>query len=103
MTGKSRVFIDSNIWLYALSDENDEKRSISEELIERSEDSVCLSTQVINEVCANLRRKSSAKESEISYLISSFYLNYEIIQLNEGVLCRRQTFAHDIHSLFGTA
>lgn len=36
----------------------------------------------------NLKRKSAIDEKGISNLISSFYLNYEIVELNEEILLK---------------
>lgn len=52
-----KVFIDSNVWLYAFMDGDSLKHSRAVELISQPE--VTLSTQVINEVCANLIRKAA--------------------------------------------
>ena len=80
MTENFRCFLDSNIWLYALSDQDEERKEKAENLIEKNKKQICLSTQVINEVCLNLKRKSAFDEAEISRLIFSFYLNYEIVE-----------------------
>lgn len=48
----SGYFLDSNIWLYALATNQDErKQKIAAQLIQTP--SVVISTQVINEVCIN--------------------------------------------------
>ncbi len=86
MTENSKCFLDSNIWLYALTDQDEEHKQKAGNLIKKNQKRICLSTQVINEVCLNLKRKSSFNETEISRLISSFYLNYEIVELNQEVL-----------------
>ncbi len=86
MTESCKFFPDSNVWLYALTDQNEERKRKAEDLIERFHERICLSTQVINEVCLNLKRKASFDERQISNLILSFYLNYEIIELNQATL-----------------
>ena len=80
MTENFKCFLDSNVWLYALSDQEEKRKEKAENLIEKNKKQICLSTQVINEVCLNLKRKSSFDEAEISRLIFSFYLNYEIVE-----------------------
>jgi predicted nucleic acid-binding protein len=57
-------------------------------LVEENEKRISISTQVINEVCLNLKRKSSFSEAEISRLIHSFYLNYDVIELNREILLK---------------
>jgi len=88
MTENSKTFPDSNVWLYALTDQNDKYKHQAEDLIEENKERICLSTQVINEVCLNLKRKASFDEAEISRLISSFYLNFEVIKLNQKILLK---------------
>ena len=72
MTENFKYFLDSNVWLYALTDQDEEHKQKAENLIEKIGEHICLSTQVINEVCLNLKRKASFDETQISYLISSF-------------------------------
>lgn len=73
MTRNFKVFPDSNVWLYALTNQDEERKQKAEDLVEENAERICISTQVINEVCLNLKRKSSFNEAEISRLISSFY------------------------------
>lgn len=70
MTENSKCFPDSNVWLYALTNQDEKRKHRAENLIEKIKKRICLSTQVINEVCLNLKRKSSFDETEISRLIS---------------------------------
>ena len=86
MIENSKVFPDSNVWLYALTNQDEKRGQQAEDLIEEIKDRICLSTQVIDEVCLNLKKKASFDETEISRLISSFYLNYEVIILNQKIL-----------------
>lgn len=86
MTGNFKAFVDSNVWLYALTDENDERGGQAEELIESISESISVSTQVINEVCLNLKKKAAAGEAEINRLIRSFYLNYKVVEQNREIL-----------------
>ncbi len=88
MTGNFKVFPDSNIWLYALTNQDEDRKQKAEDLVEENEERICISTQVINEVCLNLKRKASFGEAEISRLISSFYLNHDVIELNQEILLK---------------
>ncbi len=88
MTGNSKSFPDSNVWLYAFSDQDEERKRQAENLIEENKRQICLSTQVINEVCLNLKRKSFFDEAEVRYLISSFYINHEVVELDEKILLK---------------
>ncbi len=99
MTENSRSFPDSNVWLYALTNQDEKRKKQAEDLIEENRERICLSTQVINEVCLNLKIKASFDEAEISRLISSFYLNYEVIELNQKILLK----ASDLRTLYSFA
>lgn len=86
MTENFKSFPDSNVWLYALTEQDEKRKQKAEDLIEKNKERICLSTQVINEVCVNLKRKASFNEQDVSLLIDSFYLNYEVIELNREIL-----------------
>lgn len=66
MSGKP-YFLDSNVWLYRLLDnqsleaeERERKHTIASSLTEVQD--IITSTQVINEVCANALRKAAFTE-----------------------------------------
>ncbi|USR90988.1 hypothetical protein NEA10_19535 [Phormidium yuhuli AB48] len=65
-------FIDSNIWLYRLLDDPkldpqdyQSKRLIAIDLTQPSDRSLVISTQVITETCAVLKRKTQITNEEI--------------------------------------
>jgi predicted nucleic acid-binding protein len=67
----SRVFVDSNIWLYAmLKMDEDAKWSQAAELV-ASHDCV-INFQVIHEVCSNLIKKRRSNRAEIEKVILGF-------------------------------
>ena len=87
MPGKQSVscFIDTNIWLYAFIQTDDSaKHFTASRLLQKAEP--VLSTQVINEICANLIRKVDLSEKKISQLVRSFYEKYQIIEFNKSIL-----------------
>ena len=88
MTENFKSFLDSNVWLYALTEQDETRKEKAADLIEKHKERICFSTQVINEVCLNLKRKSAFNEQDVSLLIESFYLNYEIIELNREILIK---------------
>ncbi len=78
-------FIDTNVWLYAFVESQDEdKTRVAKELIENNQPAI--SAQVVNEVCVNLIRLSDISEDEIQTLIASFYRRYPIFELSREVL-----------------
>lgn len=74
-------FVDSNVWLYAMQKLGDpQKRRQAVHTV--SADVLTVSTQVINEVCNNLRRKSGFTEVQIGKVIKSFYLRRTVVPLD---------------------
>jgi predicted nucleic acid-binding protein len=85
MPDKSAVFIDTNIWLYAFLDTDEEEKSQrAKELFQETEP--MLSVQVVNEVCVNLIKKADFSEEQITRLIQSFYERYPVVEMDESIL-----------------
>jgi predicted nucleic acid-binding protein len=78
-------FIDTNIWLYGFIErEQEDKSRRARDLIVNSQP--VISVQIINEVCVNLIKKAGFSESQISQLITSFFENYQVIELEQETL-----------------
>jgi predicted nucleic acid-binding protein len=84
-------FADSNIWLYRLldnqslnADERHRKRTIASSLT--SVEGIIVSTQVINEVCANVVKKGRFTEEQIKILIQSFENRCTVVVLDTSIL-----------------
>ncbi len=76
-----KVFVDSNVWLYAFVERQDPaKHEIAQQLTLRP--NLAISDQVVREVCRNLLRKEQYTEDEIIRTIRSFYANYEVVRAN---------------------
>ncbi len=80
------VFIDSNIWLYTFIAQQDQAKSTIAKNLLCTTTPIVLSTQVINEVCFNLVRKTQVSSSVITQLIRSYYTKYAIAELNQDTL-----------------
>jgi predicted nucleic acid-binding protein len=83
-----KKFIDSNIWLYRFLDDpkvdpqvQELKRSIAINLTQAVDRSVIVSTQVITETCAVLKRKTGISEQNILELVEEFEEQCEIVNL----------------------
>ncbi|MBD2489315.1 PIN domain-containing protein [Aulosira sp. FACHB-615] len=83
-------FIDTNVWLYRLFDdqkievaERDRKRNIAISIT--SNEGIIISTQVINEVSANLLKKAAFNEEQIKAVIQSLYLRCTVIEFNLNI------------------
>lgn len=77
------VFIDSNIWLYALIENEDEPKHAKARDIIKAVSSPVVSSQVITEVCVNLLKKANQAEAFVQELIKSFYSKYDVISLDD--------------------
>ncbi len=84
MPENEACFIDSNIWLYAFTDDNLKKKDVAQALITTSQP--VISVQVINEVCVNLIKRANFPEAQINELIETFYEKYDVIELHKGLL-----------------
>ena len=81
----TQYFIDSNIWLYRFIVNTNDANSIKKQQIATSitsQENLLVSTQVINEVCANLIRKAGFDNSQIQTLIKEFAEGCEILPLS---------------------
>jgi len=80
-------FVDTNVWLYAFIESQDpEKTIVANTIIQNNE--VMISSQVINEVCVNLIKKTRFDEAGIQDLIKSFYSQYRVVDINRAVLLK---------------
>lgn len=85
MNGKGLSFTDSNVWLYSfIVTQDPNKTVIANQIIQSG--SICLSNQVINEVCTNLIKKQSFDETRIKQVIARFYFAHLVVDLNEQIL-----------------
>ena len=82
-----RCFIDTNIWLYAFIETDDERKSASAKSIIQKPD-VVVSTQVINEVCVNMLRKATLPEKDIRGLTAAFFEKYAVTDTDKVTLLK---------------
>lgn len=96
MTGK--VFIDSNIWLYALiQSKGEQKKSLKAKACIDTADSIVISTQVVNEVCVNLMRKGNKEAVFINQFIHDFVSSYPVINQTKDDLLSAASIRQDYH------
>ena len=79
---KDNYFCDSNIFLYAIGNQDEAKQKISAELIMQK---CFISTQVINEVSSVMYRKLKLTNSEINFFVEDCYDRYKIINFNRDI------------------
>ena len=86
MRGKP-CFVDTNIWLYAfIKSEDNDKTAIAEQLIKSHR--IVASSQIVNELCVNLIKKTKLSEPEIQELISSFYKKYSVVNVSKEIMVK---------------
>ncbi|MBR4653531.1 MAG: PIN domain-containing protein [Kiritimatiellae bacterium] len=66
------VFIDTNIWVYALSSQDHAKKKVAVELIAKTyrDDMICVSSQVLKEFANFAFRKTRKFAAEINAMLS---------------------------------
>ena len=80
------VVIDTNVWLYAFSQNQDQQKTQRAKALIRRTAPIALSTQVINEVSVNVLRKFQADEQDVRKLIRSFYRKYLVVEFSRSIL-----------------
>jgi len=80
-----KIFIDTNIILYAISTQDENKRSIAAPIVLSN---ATISAQVINEVSVNLLKKMKLREDTIKKFIDSSYHRYNVVELTRNVFMR---------------
>ncbi len=80
-----KVFIDTNIILYAISTQDVDKRSIAIPIILSD---ATISAQVINEVSVNLLKKLKFNENMVQKFVDSSYHRYNVVELTRNVFIR---------------
>ena len=76
------VAIDSNIWIYALA-EDDYKRSGTAKKLVKSHDKIITSTQIVNEVCHVMLRKGGIDSSDVIGYIDYLYAKTNVVLVRE--------------------
>ena len=66
------VFIDTNVWVYALSEQDHEKKAVAIDLITKSyrDDVICVSSQVLKEFANFAFKKSAKTAAQINAMLS---------------------------------
>ncbi|MDR2849266.1 MAG: PIN domain-containing protein [Verrucomicrobiota bacterium] len=86
MTGK--VFLDSNVWIYLLTQDEPDKRQKAKEFVDdaRVNSIVTVSWQVVNEVCVNLLRKKGRDEPFVRFTIDFICGSCEVVDFTAPLL-----------------
>lgn len=81
-----KVFMDTNVLIYAYSETEPEKKEKVLALLEKK--AVCLSTQVINEFIWTMSKKFSIDMDLLKPLTHNFFSMYEVFLLDEGTIVK---------------
>ncbi len=88
-----KVFIDSNIFLYAFSDKDIFKQGTAKNIILNN--SPTISVQVINEVSNNLLKKLHFHEDEVACFIENCYQRYSVASLTQEIFITASKLRND--------
>lgn len=79
---RGKVFIDSNIFLYAFSTLEKDKQATSKNILYQN---AVISTQIINEVSVNLLKKFGFLEKQVKAFVNSAFKRYYVEILDQQV------------------
>jgi len=80
---RDKIFIDSNIFLYAFNDDDIDKQKIATKIIMCKDNSYYISLQVINEVSNNMLRKLKFTNTEIKDFVNDSYERYSVTDIKK--------------------
>ncbi len=80
---KDKIFIDSNIFLYAFNDDDINKQRLATKTIMSENNSYYISLQVINEVSNNMLRKLKFTNTEIKDFVNDSYERYSVTDITK--------------------
>lgn len=102
------VFVDTNIWFYALTTSDETKRTAANVLID-SLDTPVINGQVVRELCCNLLKKASFDEAGIQELVQMLYADCRFvadhanIYLSAAKLRQQKAFSYWDSLIIGAA
>lgn len=77
-----KFFVDSNIWLYSLIQSGDDNRHQQAVDFLIQLESPVINSQVIREICSNLKKKTSIPEEQLCSLIRGWYQDCKVVHSN---------------------
>ena len=85
------LFIDTNVWLYApITGQDPTKAQKARTLVARN-NTIIVSTQVINEVCVNLIKREHFTAAQTRDVINDFYAVYSVVELRQSMFVAATT------------
>ncbi len=83
---QNKYFADSNIFLYAFMANDGEKSEKAFSIIKQP--SIILSTQVMNEICVNLIKKSKYTNDDIVQLVKNINDKYQVVTVDTDTILK---------------
>ena len=91
----TKIFVDSNIWLYAIIGIEDYKKHMRASDLILKNKNIFISTQVIREITVNLLKKTNIGEDFVHKFVVDAYMNYKVAFLNEKVYLKAYSLRYD--------
>lgn len=91
-------FIDSNVWIYALTIQDDPTKTHQAHHLINTQTTIAVSTQVINEVCVNLLKKAAFTEAELRDIADDFFVQCNVMEFDQNII-RNASFLREGHHL----
>ncbi|HZW26446.1 MAG TPA: PIN domain-containing protein [Gallionella sp.] len=78
----AKAFVDTNIWLYSLVQSGDDGRHRQAADFLLRLDRPVINSQVIREICSNLKKKTSMPEQQLRTLIQGWHQDCKVVHSN---------------------
>ena len=91
-------FIDSNVWIYALTIQDDPTKTPQAHQLISAQTTIAVSTQVINAVCVNLLKKAAFTETELRDIADDFFVQWNVIEIGQDII-RNASLLREQHRL----
>jgi predicted nucleic acid-binding protein len=82
---KGKVLIDSNVWIYLASKQDDVKKKIAEKLFNQHFEDIILSVQILGEIFTVLDKKTNLTKNEIADITSFYADTYEVFKSGKEI------------------
>ena len=98
MPQPNSCFIDSNVWIYALTIQDDPTKTQQAHQLISAQTTIAVSTQVINAVCVNLLKKAAFTETELRDIADDFFVQWNVIEIGQDII-RNASLLREQHRL----
>jgi predicted nucleic acid-binding protein len=78
----AKIFLDSNLWIYAYDNRDLSKQNITRQLILQNADHIVISTQILGEIYHVLTRKKLQPANQITAIMQDLMENFQLIAID---------------------